>query len=105
MQTALRVVVPGALSGLAAAYILDPIGRVIGRPFEWFFGAQGLLGRANLSRDRTRTGLTVGAMMIGLAAVVALGTVAESARAATDRRVASILPGGHAIRSGVPLDI
>jgi putative ABC transport system permease protein len=43
-------------------------------------------------------------MMIGLAAVVALGTVAESARAATDRRVASILPGGHAIRSGVPLD-
>jgi len=91
-------------SAVAAAYILEPLGRVIGRPFEWFFGAQGLLGRANLSRDRTRTGLTVGAMMIGLAAVVALGTVAESARAATDRRVASILPGGHAIRSGVPLD-
>jgi putative ABC transport system permease protein len=43
-------------------------------------------------------------MMIALAAVVALGTVAESARAATERRVASILPGGHAIRSGVPLD-
>jgi putative ABC transport system permease protein len=91
-------------SAVAAAYVLEPLGRVIGRPFEWFFGAQGLLGRANLSRDRTRTGLTVGAMMIGLAAVVALGTVAESARAATDRRVASILPGGHAIRSGVPLD-
>ena len=91
-------------SAVAAAYVLEPLGRVIGRPFEWFFGAQGLLGRANLSRDRTRTGLTVGAMMIGLAAVVALGTVAESARVATDRRVASILPGGNAIRSGVPLD-
>ena len=105
-------IVPVALSlallvggAVAAAYVLEPLGRVIGRPFEWFFGAQGLLGRANLSRDRARTGLTVGAMMIGLAAVVALGTVAESARAATDRRVASILPGGHAIRSGVPLDI
>ncbi len=105
-------IVPIALSlallvggAVAAAYVLEPLGRVIGRPFEWFFGAQGLLGRANLSRDRARTGLTVGAMMIGLAAVVALGTVAESARAATDRRVASILPGGHAIRSGVPLDI
>ena len=91
-------------SAVAAAYVLEPLGRVIGRPFEWFFGAQGLLGRANLSRDRTRTGLTVGAMMIGLAAVVALGTVSESARVATDRRVASILPGGNAIRSGVPLD-
>jgi putative ABC transport system permease protein len=89
---------------VAAAYVLEPLGRVVGRPFEWFFGAQGLLGRAYLSRDRARTGLTVGAMMIALAAVVALGTVAESARAATERRVASILPGGHAIRSGVPLD-
>ena len=33
---------------------------IVGRPFEWFFGAQGLLGRANLARDRVRTGLTVG---------------------------------------------
>ena len=97
----LALLVGGAV---AAAYVLEPLGRVIGRPFEWFFGAQGLLGRANLARDRARTGLTVGAMMIALAAVVALGTVAESARAATERRVASILPGGHAIRAGVPLD-
>jgi putative ABC transport system permease protein len=98
----LGLLVGGAV---AAAYVLEPLSVVIGRPFEWFFGAQGLLGRTNLSRDRARTGLTVGAMMIALAAVVALGTVAESARAATEQRVASILPGGHAIRSGVPLDI
>lgn len=90
---------------IATAYVLEPMGRIIGRPFEWFFGAQGLLGRANLSRDRVRTGLTVGAMMIALAAVVALGTVAESARAGAERWVASILPGGHAIRSSVPLDV
>ena len=90
---------------IATAFVLEPLGRVIGRPFEWFFGAQGLLGRANLSRDRVRTGLTVGAMMIALAAVVALGTVAESARAGAERWVASILPGGNAIRSSVPLDV
>jgi len=89
---------------VAAAFVLEPLSRIIGRPFERFFGAQGRLGRANLSRDRVRTGLTVGAMMIALAAVVALGTVAESARAGTERRVASILPGGHAIRVGLPLD-
>lgn len=90
---------------VAAAFVLEPLGRVVGRPFEWFFGAEGLLGRVNLSRDRVRTGLTVGAMMIALAAVVALGTVAESARAGTERRVASILPGGHAIRTGLALSI
>jgi putative ABC transport system permease protein len=89
---------------LAAAFVLEPLGRLIGRPFEWFFGAQGILGRVNLSRDRARTGLTVGAMMIALAGVVTLGTVAESARAGTERWVSSILPGGHAIRTGLPLD-
>jgi len=99
---ALGLLVGGAV---AAAYVLEPLGRVIGRPFEWFFGAQGMLGRANLGRDRVRTGLTVGAMMIALAAVVALGTVAESARAGTERWVGSILPGGHAIRAGLPLDV
>ena len=90
---------------VATAFILEPLGRIIGRPFEWIFGAQGLLGRANLARDRVRTGLTVGAMMIALAAVVALGTVAESARGGAERWVASILPGGNAIRSSVPLDV
>ncbi|HEX5039130.1 MAG TPA: FtsX-like permease family protein [Candidatus Limnocylindria bacterium] len=90
---------------LAAAWVLEPIGRFIGRPFEWFFGAQGMLGRLNLSRDRVRTGLTVGAMMIALATVVALGTVAESARAATEWQVASILPGGRAIRTTLPVDV
>ncbi len=89
---------------VAAAFVVEPLGRLIGRPFEWFFGAQGMLGRADLSRESGRTGLTVGAMMIALAAVVALGTVAESARAGTERWVDSILPGGHAIRSSVPLD-
>jgi len=98
----LGLLVGGAV---ATAFVLEPLGRVIGRPFEWFFGAEGLLGRVNLARDRARTGLTVGAMMIALAAVVALGTVAESARADTAQRVASILPGGHAIRAGLPLEV
>ena len=99
---ALGLLIGGAV---AAAFVLEPLGRVVGRPFEWFFGTQGMLGRANLGRDRVRTGLTVGAMMIALAAVVALGTIAESARAGTDRWVASILPGGHAIRIGLPVEV
>jgi putative ABC transport system permease protein len=102
LLAALAALVGGTI---ATAFLLAPLGNVVGRPFEWFFGAQGMLGRVNLSRDRARTGLTVGAMMIALASVVALGTVAESARAGVEQRVASVLPGGHAIRSGVPLDV
>jgi putative ABC transport system permease protein len=88
----------------AAAFLLEPLGRIVGRPFEWFFGAQGLLGRLNMARDRARTGLTVGALMVALASIVALGAVAESARASAERWIASILPGGHAIRLGIPVD-
>lgn len=98
----LALLIGGAV---AATYLLEPIGSVVGRPFEWFFGAQGLLGRVNLSRDRVRTGLSVGTMMIALAAVVALGTVAESVRAGVADRVGSILPGGHGIRASLPLDV
>jgi len=90
---------------LAVAASLVPLSRLVGRPFIWFFGAEGLLGRANLGRDRARTGLTVGTLVIGLSAVVALGAVASSARATADRWVESILPGGHAARFGVPLDM
>lgn len=97
----------GLLIGAAVAstWLLLPLSKVIGRPFEWFFGAEGMLGRANLGRDRVRTGLTVGALMIALAAVVALGTVADSARAAAERWIASVLPGGTAIRLALPEEI
>jgi putative ABC transport system permease protein len=99
---ALGLLLGGAL---AAAFVVVPLSRVVGRPFEWFFGAEGMLGRANLGRDRIRSGLTVGAFMIALAAVVALASVAASAQAGVDRWVGSVLPGGYAIRLGLPLDI
>jgi putative ABC transport system permease protein len=98
----LAILVGGAV---VAAFVLEPVSRVVGRPFEWFFGTQALLGRLNLTRDRVRAGLTVGAMMIALAAVVALGTVAESARAATEQRIGALLPGRHAIRTPIALDV
>jgi putative ABC transport system permease protein len=102
VAVALAVLVAGtALTAIG----LQPLSRVVGRPFEWFFGAEGLLGRANLGRDRARTGLTIGALIIALSAVVTLGVVAESARATADRWVGSILPGGYAIRLTLPVEI
>ena len=94
------------LAGTAlTAILLQPFSRVVGRPFEWFFGAEGLLGRANLGRDRARTGLTISALIIALSAVVTLGVVANSASATADRWVNSVLPGGYAIRHPLPEDI
>ena len=61
-------------------------------------------GLANLVIATSSSWFVVGAMMIALSAVVVLGAVAESARAGTERWVTSILPGGHAIRTGLPLD-
>jgi putative ABC transport system permease protein len=101
MLLALAILVGGAL---AAAFVVQPLSRVVGRPFEWFFGAEGLLGRANLGRDRLRAGLTVGTLMVALAAVVALGSLSASAQATAQRWVASILPGGHAVRLALPVD-
>ena len=99
---AVGLLVGGAV---ATAFILEPLGRIVGAPFERLFGATGLLGSANLGRDRARTGLSVAALTIALAAVVTLGTTAASARGTADRWVQSILPGGHAIRLPVPSSI
>lgn len=88
---------------LAAALLVQPLAAVVGRPFAWFFGAEGMLGRANLGRDRTRAGLTVGTLMIGLAAVVAVGAVSSSTSATADRWLSSVLPGGHAVRLALPV--
>jgi putative ABC transport system permease protein len=90
---------------LLVAVLLQPVAAVVGRPFATFFGAQGFLGRANLRRDPVRTGLTVGALAIGLSSVVALGIVSSSARATAEKWVDSILPYGHAVRLSVPDEI
>jgi putative ABC transport system permease protein len=97
----------GLLVGIsvAAAVLLDPLSRFVGAPFERFFGAQGMLGRVNLSRDRARTGLSVAGLTITLAAVVTVGATAASARGTADRWIESILPGGHAIRLANPSPI
>jgi putative ABC transport system permease protein len=99
---AVAVLLGGALG---VALLLQPLAFIVGRPFAAFFGAQGYLGRANLGRDPVRTGLTVGALAIGLASVVTLGIISASARVTAEQWVDSILPGGHAIRLGVAEEI
>ena len=62
-------------------------------PFALFLPAEARLSRGSLARDRKRTALTVGALTIGLAMIVALGGLAGSAHAATDAWLTDVIPG------------
>ncbi|HLY12974.1 MAG TPA: FtsX-like permease family protein, partial [Candidatus Limnocylindrales bacterium] len=58
---------------LLTPVILGPLGRLASLPFAIFLPAEARLSRGSLARDRKRTALTVGALTIGLAMIVALG--------------------------------
>ncbi len=73
--------------------ILGPLGRLASLPFALFLPAEARLSRGSLARDRKRTALTVGALTIGLAMIVALGGLAGSAHAATDAWLTDVIPG------------
>jgi putative ABC transport system permease protein len=72
---------------------LGPLGRLAGLPFALFLPAEARLSRGSMARDRRRTALTVGALTIGLAMIVALGGLAGSAHNATDAWLTDVIPG------------
>ena len=78
---------------LLTPVILGPLGRLASLPFALFLPAEARLSRGSLARDRKRTALTVGALTIGLAMIVALGGLAGSAHAATDAWLTDVIPG------------
>ena len=111
---------PGGASGLtgplraAAVYaillvavlltpvLLGPLGRVVGLPFSLAFRLEERLARAAISRDLGRTTLTVGALVVGLAMVVALGAVAVNARAAATAWLSDVVPGDEILTAIAP---
>ncbi len=78
---------------LLTPLVLGPLGRLASLPFALFLPTEARLSRGSLSRDRKRTALTVGALTIGLAMIVALGGLAGSAHAATDAWLTDVIPG------------
>ena len=65
---------------LVTPALLGPLGRLAGLPFRLGLRLEERLARAALARDRARTTLTVGTLVVGLAMVVALGAVGANAR-------------------------
>jgi putative ABC transport system permease protein len=78
---------------LLTPLILGPLARLASLPFALFLPAEARLSRGSLARDRKRTALTVGALTIGLAMIVALGGLAGSAHAATEAWLTDVIPG------------
>lgn len=82
-----KVGIGALLSFVGVAILLPlistPLARLIGRPAQPM-GITGRLGRENAARNPRRTAATASALMIGVALVAAIGTIADSALASFD---------------------
>ena len=78
---------------LVAPFVAGPLGRVVGLLAAPFLPAEERLTRGSLTRDRSRTALTVGALAVALAVLVALAGVAGSTRDAATAWLRDVVPG------------
>jgi putative ABC transport system permease protein len=98
------LVVYGVLLAVAllVPLVLPGLARVAGTPFIVVSRLEERLARASVLRDRGRAALTVGALTVGLAMVVALGGVGQHARAAAGAWIADVVPGDLIVTSIFP---
>ena len=82
--------------------LIGPLARVGGIPFRNFRNEE-RLARSSLSRDRSRTALTAGALVVGVAMVVALGTAAQNIRQVGSDWLAETIPGSELLTSIRPI--
>ena len=78
---------------LLSPLFIVPLARIVGLPFALFARLDERLARGSLGRDRSRTTLTLGALAVGLAMIVAIGGVAQQARASASAWLDSVVPG------------
>ncbi|MGA3056651.1 MAG: FtsX-like permease family protein [Candidatus Limnocylindrales bacterium] len=90
------------LAVLLVPRLLGPLVRVAGIPFRIFRNEE-RLARSSLARDPSRTALTAGALVVGLAMVVALGTAAQDMRKIGAAWLAETIPGSELLTSIRPV--
>ena len=78
---------------LLIPFVLPAVARLAGIPFALLWRFEERLARGSVTRDRSRTALTLGALTIGLGMIVALGGVGQNARAAAGAWIADVVPG------------
>ncbi|MBI2763789.1 MAG: ABC transporter permease [Chloroflexi bacterium] len=100
---ALAVYVVLLVATLTSPFILGPLARIIGIPLSYLVRLEERLARGSFARDRSRTALTLGALVIGLAMVVALGWTAQAARQRATEWLADVVPGDEVVTSIRPI--
>ena len=88
---------------LLSPFILRPLARLLGLPLALLMRIEERLARGSLARDRSRTTLTLGSLVIGLAMIVALGWSAMAARSAAFAWLADVVPGDEIVTSIRPV--
>jgi len=78
---------------LAAPFVAGPLGRLVGLVAGPILPAEARLTRGALTRDRSRTALTVGSLAVAIAVLVALAGVAGSTRQAATGWLVDVVPG------------
>ena len=84
-------------------FVVRPLARVLGYPVSLVLRLEARLARGSLARDRSRTTLTLGSLVIGLAMIVALGWSAQAARAAAFAWLEDVVPGDEIVTSIRPV--
>jgi putative ABC transport system permease protein len=85
--------------------LLGPLARILGLPFAVALRLEERLARAAIRRDPSRTALTVGALVVGLAMVVALAAVAASTRTAATAWLSDVVPGDEILTAIAPAPV
>ena len=88
---------------LLIPFLLPAMARLAGIPFALVMRVEERLARSAVVRDRSRTTLTLGALTIGLAMIVALGGVGQHARAAAAGWIDDVIPGDLVLTSIRPV--
>ena len=88
---------------LLSPFLLRPMARLLGLPLALIMRIEERLARGSLARDRSRTTLTLGSLVIGLAMIVALGWSAQAARAAAFAWLQDVVPGDELVSSIRPV--
>ncbi|WAP56773.1 ABC transporter permease [Streptomyces sp. S465] len=93
-DAAMSAVLPGVLLAFIGVTLLTPL---FSRPAVWLLGGlfsrslPGQLGRRNSARNPRRTAITASALMIGVALVTTLSTVAASAKDSVNNEISDKL--------------
>jgi putative ABC transport system permease protein len=88
---------------LLIPFLLPAMARIAGAPFALLLRVEERLARSSVTRDRSRTTLTLGGLTVGLAMIVALGGVGQQARAAAAGWIADVVPGELVLTSIRPI--